>query len=71
MLNIPRGVTFIGKKKSAAISSQVSPRYTTRCLLQPQQRTLMDELGMIRTQAGSTIVAVHGTVQREGFENLG
>jgi hypothetical protein len=31
----------------------------------------MDELGMIRTQAGSTMVAVHGTVQREGFEKLG
>jgi biotin operon repressor len=36
------------------ISRQVSLRFATWCL-QQEQRTLTDELGMIRTQVGSTI----------------
>jgi hypothetical protein len=32
------------------ISRQVPCRFATRCLLQPEQRSLVDESGMIRTQ---------------------
>jgi hypothetical protein len=37
------------------ISRQVSPRFATRCLLQPEQRTVVDESGVIRVQMGSTV----------------
>jgi hypothetical protein len=48
------------------ISRQVSPHFadTTMCLPQPEQRSLVHESGMIRTQMGNTIdqkmVAVYG-----------
>jgi hypothetical protein len=34
--------------------ASISPRFATRCLLQPEQRTLVDESGKIRAQMGST-----------------
>jgi hypothetical protein len=37
------------------ISCPVCPCFATGCLLQPEQRTLVDESGMIRTQMGITI----------------
>jgi hypothetical protein len=43
------------RQNSAAISRPVCPRVATRCLLQPEQRTLLDESGKIGTQMGSTI----------------
>jgi hypothetical protein len=43
------------RQNSTAISRLVSPRFANRCLLQPEQRNVVDESGMIRTQMGSTI----------------
>jgi hypothetical protein len=43
------------RQNSTAISRPVSPRFANRCLLQPEQRNVVDESGMIRTQMGSTI----------------
>jgi hypothetical protein len=43
------------RQNSAAISRPVCPRVATRCLLQPEQITLLDESGKIGTQMGSTI----------------
>jgi hypothetical protein len=43
------------RQNSVAISCPVSPRFATRCLLQPEQRTLVAESGIIRTQMGNTI----------------
>jgi hypothetical protein len=42
------------RQNSVAIYHQVSTRFAVRCLLQPEQRTLVDELGMIRIQTGCT-----------------
>jgi hypothetical protein len=42
-------------KYSAAILRPVSPRFTTRCLLEPEQGTLVNECVMVRTQMASTI----------------
>jgi hypothetical protein len=43
------------RQNSAAISRPISPLFGTRCLLQTEQGTLVDESGMIRTQLGSTV----------------
>jgi hypothetical protein len=43
------------RQSSAAISGTVFPRFSTRCLLQPEQGTLVDESGVITTQMESTI----------------
>jgi hypothetical protein len=43
------------RQNSVAISCPLSPNFATRCLLQPEQRILVDESGMIRTQMGSTL----------------
>jgi hypothetical protein len=43
------------RQKFDNISRQVSPRFATRCLLQIEQRTQVDEPGMIITQIRSPI----------------
>jgi hypothetical protein len=43
------------RQNSVAICHPVSPCFATRCLLQPEQRTLVDESGLIKTQMGSTV----------------
>jgi hypothetical protein len=54
------------RQNSAAISRPVSACFDTRCLLQSEQRTSVDESGMIRNQLGNKIdqkmVAVHRTL---------
>jgi hypothetical protein len=42
----------IDSKNSVAISHPLSPPFATRCLPQPEQKTLVDESGMIRAHAG-------------------
>jgi hypothetical protein len=44
------------RQSSVAISRPASPRFATRCLLQPGQITVTDKSGMIRTRMGSTRV---------------
>jgi hypothetical protein len=45
----------IDRQDSVAISRPVSSHFVPRCLLQPEQRSLVDESGMVRTQMGSTV----------------
>jgi hypothetical protein len=54
-LKIPWGMIGTDRQISVAISCPVSPHIATRCLLQPEQRTLVEELEMLRTQMGSTV----------------
>jgi hypothetical protein len=42
-------------QNSADISCPVSPCFVARCLMQPEQRYLLNESEMIRTQMGRTI----------------
>jgi hypothetical protein len=42
------------RQNSEAISRPVSPRFSDRCLLQPEQITVLDESEMITTQMEST-----------------
>jgi hypothetical protein len=44
----------IDGQNSMAISCPVSSHFATKCLLQPEHRILVDDLGMIITQTGST-----------------
>jgi hypothetical protein len=43
------------KQNSATIYLRVSSHFATRCLLQPEQRTVLDKSGMVSTQMGSTL----------------
>jgi hypothetical protein len=43
------------RQNSTDITCSVSPRFATRSLQQPEQTTLVDESGMIKTQMSSTI----------------
>jgi hypothetical protein len=48
-------MTDADKQNSSAIFHPVCRRFASMCLLQREQRILVDESGMIRTQMGSTI----------------
>jgi hypothetical protein len=50
MLKIPGDNIDIDWQNLVAISCLVSSRFAATCLLQPEQRTLLDESAMIRTQ---------------------
>jgi hypothetical protein len=40
------------RQNSVTVSRQDSSWFATRCVLQPEQRTLVDKSGIIRTQMG-------------------
>jgi hypothetical protein len=56
-------------QNSAAIPGPVSPWFATGILslLQPEQRSLVDEPGMIRTQVGSKTYQKMAAVARDAF----
>jgi hypothetical protein len=55
------------RQNLVAIFRPVSPRFATRCLLQPQQRTLVDESGMIGPHMGSTVDQKFVAVARDAL----
>jgi hypothetical protein len=57
-------------QKSAAVSRPASPSFAARCLLQPEQRTLVDTQRIIRIQVGSTIPQEIVPVSRDAFYDI-
>jgi hypothetical protein len=59
MLKIPLAVIGSDRQNSVAMSRPVSPRFAARCLLQPEQRALVDGSRMIRIKMGSNTRSVN------------
>jgi hypothetical protein len=57
------------RQNSMVISCPVSPFFATRCLLQQEQRNVVDELRIIRSQIQSTIDQKMVAVARDALYN--